>query len=127
MSDLVCVYGTLKRGKSNHWLMERVGTYVCDVVIEDMTMLTSDAYGFPAAIEEIGSTIHAEIYRLNQERMMSQLDWLEGYNESDKENSLFIRKDVFTTAGYAWIYVFNEQKIEQWCAGSHVERIKEWR
>jgi gamma-glutamylcyclotransferase (GGCT)/AIG2-like uncharacterized protein YtfP len=126
MSELVCVYGTLKRGKSNHKLMERVGTYVCDVVIEDMTMLTSDAYGFPAAIDELGSVIHAEVYQLKQDTLMAQLDWLEGYNENDKENSLFIRRPQFTTAGYAWIYTFNENRIAEWMTGSHVQRIKEW-
>lgn len=127
MSELVCVYGTLKRGKSNHWLMERVGTYVCDVVIEDMTMLTSDAYGFPAAIEEAGSIIHGELYELVDKRALQQLDCLEGYDKNDEENSLFVRKTISTMFGDAWIYILSQNNIDQILSGSHVTRIEKWR
>ena len=79
MSNLVFVYGTLKRGFGNHRLLEKA-KYLGDYkTIDKYTMLSLGA--FPAVVlEQETSRISGEIFLINK-TILQNLDFLEGYPE----------------------------------------------
>lgn len=72
----VFVYGTLKRGHSNHQLLDRAEFLGEAVTKPEFTML--DLGFFPGVIKHGRTPIYGEIYRVDQ-RQFQALDRLEGY------------------------------------------------
>ncbi|MCG8025700.1 MAG: gamma-glutamylcyclotransferase [Candidatus Thiodiazotropha endolucinida] len=97
MIELVFVYGTLRRGETNHHLLH--GAQFCG---EHMTrphyrMLHLGTY--PGVVKGGSTAIHGEIYRVNRKQFI-QLDRLEAYP------ALYNRKLIPTRWGKAWIYLY---------------------
>lgn len=126
MTDLICVYGTLKRGRANHNLLTRVATYIGSEILNGVAMYRVGGCGFPIAVFNEGSILHAEVYRLHDPVLLRQIDYLEGYEEFDEYNSLFIRKIVKTTLGNAWIYMYNSDNPERWKEDTPFDKIVFW-
>lgn len=100
LTDLVAVYGTLRKGMGNHHLLrsaEFLGTQI-----------TSPAWkmyscGCPVIISG-DSSIVIEVYKVSQNNL-KVLDSLEGYPD------LYNRKRIHTNWGDAWIYFMNKSDI----------------
>lgn len=105
MSTLVAVYGTLKRGLSNHALLQSarfVGT-------DCLTCITLyDLGAFPGAKLESSAGIDVEVFAVN-EQQMQQLDELEEYVATAADRGMYDRCKVLTQFGLAWIYIYNPQ------------------
>ncbi|MET0048141.1 MAG: gamma-glutamylcyclotransferase family protein [Sedimenticola sp.] len=97
MSELVFVYGTLRRGELNHHLM--CGAEYCGdhVTLPRYRMIDLGAY--PGVVEGGGTAITGEIYRVNGQQFR-QLDRLEDYPR------LYNRKLIPSPWGSAWIYIY---------------------
>ncbi|MBK1735860.1 hypothetical protein CKO15_11340 [Halorhodospira abdelmalekii] len=100
-STLVFVYGTLKRGHSNHHVLARAnGRFL-------MAWATAPEYelidlgAFPAVREGGGTAIQGEIYKV---RDLAPIDRLEGYP------MLYDRKRIETPCGSAWLYIKNDAR-----------------
>lgn len=80
---LVFVYGTLKKGKSNHRLIEEF-----NCLGEATTKGTLYDLGpFPALVlEPTNDTIYGELYDVNTKYGIERLDYLEGYDPSSHSN-----------------------------------------
>ena len=99
----VAVYGTLRRGGHNHYLLqedskksELLGrTYVKD----KYTMYNLGT--FPALVKEGEHSIYLEVYRVDKD-IFEKLDALEGYPNWYK------RELIDTVFGKAWIYYLEE-------------------
>lgn len=99
MNDhLVFVYGTLRRGGDNHYLLADssfVGRHVTEA------LYTLFRLGqFPAVVARGDTPIVGELYRVSTE-VFALLDELECYP------SVFARQTMDTEAGQAWLYVYN--------------------
>lgn len=100
--SLVAVYGSLRKGMSNHRLLmdspmlstERIGGF---------KMYSLGGFPFIASSDNEDDRITIEVYGVDQETMRD-LDILEGYNPRHPESSFYNRKLVQTSLGDAWIY-----------------------
>ncbi len=98
-TQLVAVYGSLKKGYGNHSLLESSELKGITETSPSWTMY--DLGSFPGIVP--GHTnIHIEVYEVNQETFQ-RLDMLEGYP------SFYDRKEIETKYGSAWIYFLAEK------------------
>lgn len=103
MHSLVFVYGTLKKGFSNHRLLagsEYLGTAQ---TVEKYAMYTT---GTPIVLkDEAVSPIHGELYRVNEATLVA-LDSLEGHPDwyRREEISIFVDGEQGRYQETAWLY-----------------------
>ncbi len=98
-NSLVFVYGTLRGGEVNHYLLETArycGPHTTQPIYK---MFSLGAY--PAVVGGGPDRIWGEVYQVDA-RTMSRLDGLEGYPVAYK------RKLIPTPWGMAWIYLYRE-------------------
>lgn len=101
MSHRVLVYGTLRQGESNHYLLSD-SQFLGSVVTQAQFQLF-DLGPYPAVIKG-DQTLVAEVYLVDDETMQ-QLDILEDYpHEYDREL-------VTTPHGQAWIYLYQNKRL----------------
>lgn len=98
-NSLVFVYGTLRRGEVNHYLLETAHFYGPHSTEPHYKMFSLGAY--PAVVQGGPDRVQGEVYRVDG-RTMSRLDWLEGYPGA------YRRKLIPTPWGRAWIYLYRE-------------------
>jgi gamma-glutamylcyclotransferase (GGCT)/AIG2-like uncharacterized protein YtfP len=93
----VFVYGTLRRGKVNHHLLEgaRFCGYHTTAPLYKMVSLGS----YPGVVKRGRSRIQGEVYEV-EAKTMSLLDRLEGYPTA------YSRELISTPWGRAWIYLY---------------------
>ena len=116
----VFVYGTLRQGKGNHYLLTGAETVSMNATTNKHYLMTSR--GIPYVIEDlpthpnldrdrlrrlyadIKSKIQGEVYKVDHEIMFT-LDNLEGHPHH------YCRKIIDTSAGKAWIYFEADPKL----------------
>ncbi len=97
MSDLVFVYGTLRRGEVNHYLLS--GAEFCGVHLTRPRYRMLHLGTYPGVVAGGSSSIEGEIYRVDTKGLV-KLDRLEAYPR------LYTRKLIPTDWGRAWIYLY---------------------
>lgn len=100
---LVAIYGTLRQGQPNASLMSGAKFLGMDHLPE-FSLFNVGA--FPAAVESVEGVLTVEVYQIT-ESVLRRLDQLEGFNPTNREGSYFVRKQVSTAYGKAWLYLFN--------------------
>lgn len=90
----VFVYGTLKKGYRNHYLLKN-SQFIGDSKVDNFTLHSFG--GFPVAVPASEQYITGEVYEVDDDTM-TNLDWLEGYP------SFYDRQIVETEHGNAWMY-----------------------
>lgn len=103
MDVMVAVYGTLKRGCSNCYLLDQAEFLGVDT-LNAITLY--DLGPYPAAREEPSQGIDVEVFAVNADQL-ERLDQLEGYFENEPEKGLYTRKLLSTRYGTAWVYLYN--------------------
>jgi gamma-glutamylcyclotransferase (GGCT)/AIG2-like uncharacterized protein YtfP len=83
------VYGSLKKGYHNHFLLEEAKFLGKKTIKGTMYSLNH----FPGVVLKGESEIEGELYEVD-DKTLNLVDRLEGYIEGDDENSLYIRKKV---------------------------------
>lgn len=99
----VAVYGTLKRGFSNHHLLQHAD-YLGEAVLTDITLY--DLGWFPAARLEPSRGVRVEVFDID-ESTLEALDQLEGYHSWQPEHSFYQRHQLSTPLGMVWVYIYN--------------------
>jgi len=103
MKHTVAVYGTLKRGYSNHHLLDKA----CYIGSDTLTSLTLYDLGpYPGALPKPSDGVEVEVYAVNS-LLLATLDELEGYDPEATKTSLYLRKRMQTCHGQAWVYLYN--------------------
>jgi gamma-glutamylcyclotransferase (GGCT)/AIG2-like uncharacterized protein YtfP len=101
MDELIFVYGTLKRGGENHYLLEG-SRFAGEASINGWEM--RDLGDYPAITKSDGGNVHGEMYIVSDETFL-RISILEGYP------SLFQRMVVKTNVGWsAWVYYMEKTK-----------------
>ena len=86
--------------------------------------------GFPYAKFDTGKVVKGEMYYVDREvekKVLRDLDWLEGYNETHPEDSFYVRKEILVkdetgvehlAYGYeintTYDFMDEENRIEEW-------------
>ncbi|HKK57377.1 gamma-glutamylcyclotransferase family protein [Marinobacter sp.] len=100
----VGVYGTLKKGQSNHDFLSSA-RFVGRCQLNQITLY--DTGPFPAAKLEPSDGIEVEFYDINS-KTFARLDELEGYNSQAPRSGEYDRRQLETPFGPAWIYIYND-------------------
>lgn len=100
---LVAVYGTLKRGMTNHRLLEEA-RYVGSDLLTSITLY--DLGDYPAALLESSEGIQVEVYEVS-DAQIADLDRLEEIDPRNPDAGLYSRCICQTRHGNAWIYIYN--------------------
>lgn len=103
---LVFVYGTLKTGNSNHYVLDSSGAVFVGKSVTRKKFIMLDLGYYPGVVElpggRDGDNIRGEVYSVAS---LDKLDSLEGYP------TLFYRKEVEVNDGeVAWMYLYNTTK-----------------
>lgn len=103
MKHFVAVYGTLKRGYSNHHVLDKA----CYIGQDTLTRLSLYDLGpYPGALPRPSDGVRVEVYAVN-DSLLAMLDELEGYDPRAEKASLYLRKRMQTSHGLAWVYLYN--------------------
>lgn len=101
----VAVYGSLRKGLSNHSVIEKSRLLGFDFVEGFSMYPINKSNGFPFALQDNSeNSIKVEVYEINNESTKMRLDSLEGYP------SFYDRVIIDTEFGKCWIYVLNMEK-----------------
>jgi gamma-glutamylcyclotransferase (GGCT)/AIG2-like uncharacterized protein YtfP len=114
-TDLLFVYGALRRGFALHHHLRRLGAGF--VATGEVQAELYDLGKYPGARKstKLGKVLAGEVYRLRQaEKALKVLDHVEGFSPQIAEKSLFQRAtaEVVLPNGerrVAWIYWLNER------------------
>lgn len=99
----VGVYGTLKKGHSNHHVLSNA-QFVGRCKLDQITLY--DIGPFPGAKLRPSDGVEVEIYDVTN-KVFAQLDQLEGYNWKARKAGEYDRLQLETPFGPAWIYIYN--------------------
>ncbi|SFR55976.1 Uncharacterized conserved protein YtfP, gamma-glutamylcyclotransferase (GGCT)/AIG2-like family [Marinobacter daqiaonensis] len=102
-SQTVAVYGTLKRGQTNHALLAD-SRYLGRDRLEGVALYHLG--GYPGAVEEHSGSVAVEVYEVSA-RTLRSLDRLEDFDPENRRQSLFLRKERKTRFGATWVYLYN--------------------
>lgn len=83
MYYLLFVYGTLRKGEKNHYLIRKAECIEQNVYIFGAMYDTGE--GYPALLLDNNKKVLGELYRIDEE-MLRIVDRLEGYRPERKEN-----------------------------------------
>ncbi|GAA0793267.1 gamma-glutamylcyclotransferase family protein [Marinobacterium sediminicola] len=119
MHTRVAVYGTLKRGQSNHHYLASA-QYLGAAQLEGFALY--DLGPWPAVKREPGQ-IQVEVYAVDAPTFAA-LDELEDYCAEAPATGLYDRIEVDTPFGLAWLYLYNEsvQPRQRLASGNWVSR-----
>lgn len=108
---LYAVYGSLRKGGSNHRHLEGkdvelVGHFITEPKYEMLSVQDR----FPALLTDGNTSITLELYTVNSEVVEDALDRLEGYNPnaSDPRHNMYDKDIIDTPYGPAFIYFWND-------------------
>ncbi len=99
---LVAVYGTLRRGNANaHRLADALflGTDISPAIV------LYDLGEYPGAKSGVSDGIEVEVYQVDSQ-ILHALDQLEEFDPANPERSLYVRRELQTAFGVAWIYLY---------------------
>ncbi|MCF6136346.1 gamma-glutamylcyclotransferase family protein [Pseudalkalibacillus berkeleyi] len=103
-SSLVFVYGTLRKGESNHHLL--AGTNCVNERAWINGTLYDTGQGYPALSLTPFGSVYGEVYEVD-DKLISKLDQLEGY-QFGRERNLYERemKKIMTNDGLVETYIY---------------------
>ncbi len=99
---LVAVYGTLRRGHANSHMLAQasfIGTDTLNAIV------LYDLGEYPGAKLARSDGIEVEVYRIDRQTLAA-LDQLEEFDPANPASSLYVRSELQTVFGKAWVYLY---------------------
>jgi len=106
----VFVYGTLKKGHGNNYLLAEATFIGRGKTLKRFRLFD---VGFPYAVpSEKGARVIGEVYKVEDAEIFQALDWLEGYPTHYKRQVIKVELDNGQVVE-AWIYYTNEPEGQE--------------
>lgn len=125
----VFVYGTLKRGRGNHVILDSSPYLGAAITCDDFALGDAGVpYAFPEDVvpkEYHGSILHpiiGELYRMDSERVAERLDALEGYPQYYYRRITDVQVISTKVVYPAWIYTIEDFDYATWCDAAHFDK-----
>lgn len=103
----IAVYGTLRRGGSNHHLI-RDARYLGQDVLRDIRLYDFGPY--PGAVPGSSFGIEVEVFEVD-DRQLERVDRLEDVDHGNPERGLYVRRRYPTRHGEAWLYLYQGRTL----------------
>jgi gamma-glutamylcyclotransferase (GGCT)/AIG2-like uncharacterized protein YtfP len=111
--QLVFCYGTLKRGFSNHSVLEDSVCLGSGITLDTFDMLNVGNM-FPAlAFNPSGDPVEGEVYSVDQETLAA-LDRLEGCPRHYARKRVQVELNDKAWCGWAWVYYYKDPARSSW-------------
>ncbi len=107
----VFVYGTLRQGETNHYLLTESVCLVSQCYTNGK--LYDTGCGYPAMVSDETNQVLGELYEVTA-KQLKQLDWLEDYHGHGEKNEYErITQPIFSVEGEveAFVYVYHVSKV----------------
>jgi gamma-glutamylcyclotransferase (GGCT)/AIG2-like uncharacterized protein YtfP len=125
MKEKLFVYGTLKRGQKSplQERMENSTTFISEATVNgNLYMVTY----YPAlSLECVNSTVHGEVFEIDDQALLNELDEYEGIcnepsapNEYRRELIDVTLKDQSTVKAWAYIYNWSTENLKRIGSGN---------
>jgi len=109
MTELVFVYGTLKKGYGNHRVMEKAGGVLVEPEARTEPYYSMVNLGsFPGVVAHGKTAIKGEVYKVEE---LQWLDYLEGYPSF--YNRVQVPITVGPTTHVCWMYTLSDLYLDQ--------------
>lgn len=103
MNVRVAVYGTLRRGGSNHHFLENE-KLEAQIITPVLQLYSLGQY--PGAVWSESNGTIIEIYSLSETKL-ALLDQLEEFDPDSPADSEYLRESLDTSLGPCWVYIYN--------------------
>lgn len=113
----IAVYGTLKRGGSNHHLI-RDARYLGQDLLRDIRLYDFGPY--PGAVPGPSFGIEVEVFEVDDDQL-ALVDRLEDVDHDHPERGLYRRHRYQTGHGEAWVYLYQGRTL-----GGHLIQRGRW-
>lgn len=105
---LLAVYGTLKRGFGNHYLLEEKNNKFLGKFVTKPEFTMYSLGGYPTITREGKTSLHVEVYEID-EQTLRNVYRLEGYSgERNARGNWYDTLDLETPYGKAEMFYFNQ-------------------
>ena len=128
----VFVYGTLKKGCYNHYILNN-SEFLFKATTLDRHYEMVDLGSFPAVVKD-GESFNRERYSIDGEvysvddRTLQSIDYLEGNGSFYNREEVFVRPDnIELQTQSAWIYIYLNETFRNRKLSPAVAQVKTWR
>lgn len=106
---IIAVYGTLRKGQSNHYNIKgakHLGTFQSE---PDFIMRAIGGLSYPGIKRKGHTSVTFEVYEINNKDMLEAVDSLEGFVSDGYQHNHYNRFDIETPWGKAIAYEYNRK------------------
>lgn len=126
MRKLIAVYGTLKKGFSNHRVMGE--SKLLGKIRTEPIFTMYSLGGFPALTKDGNTKVSAEVYEVNCENTLNRIYRLEGYTgKRDSPDNWYDTLALDTPFGEAEIFYFKNKSELDYLGEDRIIQDGEWR
>ena len=119
-TELLFVYGSLKKGFDNHNLLSKDAAYIGKAITVDKYGMFGDSFGnYPYLISIPIMQIHGEVYHIKSEDLWQRLDEFEGAPEYYDRQKILVTIDDSIQSAFVYIQPHSNAPKDQ-------EPLNEW-
>jgi len=119
-SELLFVYGTLKKGFDNHYLLSRYTKRLGKAITVEKFGMFEDSFGnYPYLVFMPLNRVHGELYEVKQKELMDKLDDFEGVPEFYQRKKILIKSHHGVEEAFVYIRLVsdipkNQDSLKVW-------------
>ncbi len=119
-SELLFVYGSLKKGFDNHHLLDRYSKRVGKAITVGKFGMYEDSFGnYPYLVAEPKKRVHGELYLILREELMDKIDEFEGTPDFYERKKILVKSHKGTNRAFVYIRMDatvpeNQQPLKEW-------------